>query len=506
MKLNPWKYYDSLMSLSRRDYKDGWQLPDFYYGINKISNNVGTLNCDLYRKQGEDREKVKTGISNKLLNRRPSPMYGAMTFKQTLIADAIWYGAGRAYIHRDAVNPELILLNPAQTVTGVVDGEVWNATYVEIDTIRPDSRLTLFEKMDADPNNVVMIPDRDCFRVVGFGNGLNGVPLYDAARLTIESAQGAESRVKDQIKKGFVGKLMLSAPQESPAFRTAEQAQEFLNDFTERHGADGAAEQVGLLRGGITASTLNVMDNNAAEFAETRKMLGESAAKYLQLEYIPGMEKSNSYNSLEQKQLAYLNNALEPWLVRVEQEADYKLLSARQFNSGEFYHKFNVESMLRTDIATTAATFSSLISSKIMNPNEARAKLDMNPYPGGELFENPNTTSGAVQLEGQEQGQDPDEPQDDREASAVENRIQLLLNAEEKQVTKRLKRGDTLESIEEWYNKFEANLGDVVESLGGERIIAQTHCVESLRCIARKPKHFCLDGEAKLITQEILNV
>ena len=70
MKLNPWKYYDSLMSLSRRDYKDGWQLPDFYYGINKISNNVGTLNCDLYRKQGEDREKVKTGISNKLLNRR----------------------------------------------------------------------------------------------------------------------------------------------------------------------------------------------------------------------------------------------------------------------------------------------------------------------------------------------------------------------------------------------------------------------------------------------------
>ncbi|MCP4478257.1 MAG: phage portal protein, partial [Planctomycetaceae bacterium] len=166
---NPIKYFDSFMSIGRRDYQDGWKLPAFWYGLNKISANVGTLNCDLYRKQGENREKVKTGISNRLLNRRPSPLYSPMNFKQTMIWNAIWFGCGRAFIHRDPVNPELILLNPEQTVTGIVDGEVWTATYVNKDSNKPDARLSLFERMENDPENTVMIPDRDCFRITGFG-------------------------------------------------------------------------------------------------------------------------------------------------------------------------------------------------------------------------------------------------------------------------------------------------------------------------------------------------
>ncbi|MCP4476602.1 MAG: phage portal protein [Planctomycetaceae bacterium] len=235
-----------------------------------------------------------------------------------------------------------------------------------------------------------------------------------------------------------------------------------------------------------------------------RQQLNQNAAMYLMLETLLGLENQNSYNSLEQKQLSYLNNCLEPWLVRFEEEANYKLLSARQFNSGEFYHKFNVESILRTDMNTTAAVMSSLITSRVMNPNEARAKLDMNPYEGGDEFLNPNTTSSEAQLEGQTVDQDPDAPQDSREASAVENRLQQLLNIEEKQVNKRLKRGDTLESIENWFDGFSKSLSETVGSLGGDPLIAQNHCVESLRCLARQPSQFSLTGEAKRMTQEVL--
>ena len=46
------------------------------------------------------------------------------------------------------------------------------------------------------------------------------------------------------------------------------------------------------------------------------------------------------------------------------------------------------------DIEKRFAAYSSAISSKILNPNEVRAKENLPPYAGGERFENPNTTSG----------------------------------------------------------------------------------------------------------------
>ena len=502
--LNPSTWWRAFENRSN-SAEDGWKTAAIWYGLNRISGNVGTLNCDLIRQQGENREKVKTGISNYLLNRRPSPIYGPFTFKQVITFHALWYGAGRAYIHRDGRASELIILDPSNTTTGIVDGEVWNATYIQRDQDKPANRLPLFKRMEQNPENVIMIPDRDCFRVTGFGDGINGVPLYEAARLTLEASLGADERVKDQITKGFVGKILLNAPAESPQFRTAEQASEFLTDFTAKHGQDGEKLQVGLLRGGITATTISTQDNSSAEFAETRKMLNQNAALYLLLESMLGTENNASYNSLEQKQLSYLLNCLESWLCRWEDEADYKLLSRTQFESGEYFHKFNTASLLRTDMSTTASVYSTLIASRVINPNEARAKLDLNQYEGGNEFLNPNTTSTEAQLEGQTVDQQPDAPDNDREAAAVENRIQVLLTQEEKQVNKRLKRGETLAQIEDWYNNYSNNLGDVVETLGGDRIVAQQHCVESIRHIARRPGRFDLTGSAKLITERILD-
>ena len=500
---NPTTWFD-IFRTDKYTAREGWRTAAIWYGLNRISGNVGTLNLDLYRKNGDEREKVETGISYQVLRRRPSPLYSPMTFKQTMTWHALWYGAGRAFIHRDGRNSELIVLDPEATTTGIVDGEVWNATYVNPQGNRPENRLQLFEMMADNPNYTVMIRDRDCFRLTGFGDGINGIPLFEAAKLTLESMLGADVRGKDQITKGFVGKILLNAPAESPQFRSAEQANEFLEDFVKKHGAEGEKQQVGLLRGGITATTISTQDNNAAQFLETRKMLNQNAALYLLLESMLGTDNNASYNSLEQKQLAYLLNCLESWLTRWQEEADYKLLSATQFGSGQYYHKFNTAAMLRTDLNTTASVYSSLISSRIINPNEARAKMDMNPYEGGDEFINPNTTSTEAQTAGQTVDQNPDEPQDDRAASAVASRLQVLLNQEQRQVNKRLKRGETLDSIENWYDGYAHKLGEVIEGLGGDRLIAQNHCIDSLRHVARRPANFDLTGTAELLTEQVL--
>ncbi|MFC5421046.1 phage portal protein [Bosea eneae] len=61
----------------------------------------------------------------------------------------------------------------------------------------------------------------------------------------------------------------------------------------------------------------------------------------------------------------------------------------------ELVPEFVVDGIVMADIAKRFAAYASAISSKILNPNEVRSMENRPPYPGGDRFENPNTTSGA---------------------------------------------------------------------------------------------------------------
>lgn len=60
--------------------------------------------------------------------------------------------------------------------------------------------------------------------------------------------------------------------------------------------------------------------------------------------------------------------------------------------------EFVVDGIVMADIEKRFAAYASAISSKILNPNEVRAMENRGPYPGGDKFENPNTTSGSASL------------------------------------------------------------------------------------------------------------
>jgi hypothetical protein len=95
---------------------------------------------------------------------------------------------------------------------------------------------------------------------------------------------------------------------------------------------------------------------------------------------------------LEQKQLAYLSSCLDRWLTRWEMQCDAKLRTEVEKRTGTVFFKFNRQTWLQMDAQATANVLTSYVASKIMNRNEARDKLDLNPVPGGEEFENPNIT------------------------------------------------------------------------------------------------------------------
>ena len=251
---------------------------------------------------------------------------------------------------------------------------------------------------------------------------------------------------------------------------------------------DAKAEKVGLLRNGVKANVLQ-MSNRDAQFVDQMIFQRQEAALWLMLESILGDDTSQSYNTEEQKSLAYLKHCLANWLTRWEQECEYKLLSPREFESDEYYMKFNTGALLRTDSQTTASIGSTYIASRVYNPNEWREKLDENPYEGGDDYENPNVTPGGGG----------DSPPNNAAA-----RLERLMKIEQRQVNKFLDRGDSFEIIDNWYDTtFIRKLTAAVEELGGDFAIAQNHCVESLNYIKRKPDHFDLTGSAELLAKEI---
>jgi hypothetical protein len=58
--------------------------------------------------------------------------------------------------------------------------------------------------------------------------------------------------------------------------------------------------------------------------------------------------------------------------------------------------EFLLDDFVKGDISTRMAAYSTAIASRVLSPNEVRAAENRGPYPGGDVFENPNTTTGAA--------------------------------------------------------------------------------------------------------------
>jgi hypothetical protein len=209
------------------------------------------------------------------------------------------------------------------------------------------------------------------------------------------------------------------------------------------------------------------------------------------LEGMPGDGDSVSYNSLEQKQLAYLQ-CLDHWLVKFEEQCDIKLRTPRERRSGEVYFKFNAAALYRTDLRTTMESFSKAIASRIMNPNECRAKLDLNPYEGGDEFINPAISTPAGKqsedevkdsLEDQQEDEQEDS-QDSRNDRAVEQMLRDLIKTEGNNAINASKKAQFVAWIGKNYPRWQNKLADKIEAIGLDRDLARIHCEKSTEILA----------------------
>ncbi len=87
-----------------------------------------------------------------------------------------------------------------------------------------------------------------------------------------------------------------------------------------------------------------------------------------------------------------------PWARAWEAAYNRTLLTPEERKSG-LYTAFDLNDLLAGDLTARSAAYANLISSKVMNPNEARTRENLPTYPGGDAFTNPNTTPGGATID-----------------------------------------------------------------------------------------------------------
>jgi HK97 family phage portal protein len=464
-------------------YSEAMGVPPVWYAMNKICGDVGMLPIDVKRIRGDGAENDLRHDGYRLLREQPNQIQSPSVFKEQVTGHALLWGNGRAAIIREGERiTELIPMMPDRTWTVIVEGQKYHIT-------KPDKHddRNLFDLFDVDDNGYLVFHDRDVLHIPAFNfNGVEGMGLLELANKTFGVGAEAQNHTYNQLKQGFRGKLFLHEPH--GAFAKDSDARQFINEFNAKESGSQNAGKAGLLRNGIKAEALN-MSNNESQFVDLQKYNRQDVGLLFGIDSMPGDGESVSYNSLEQKNLQYLT-ALDKWLVKWEEQCDMKLRTGTQIRLRSHYFKFNRGAILRTDLATTMEAFTKGIASRILNPNECRAKLDMNPYKGGDEYINPAITqSGEKPAEPTEHDEDEqDESEEETQATerrAIDATIRSLMTREANNAISGCKAKNFIDWIEANYAKWEPKLADKLEELGIDRDKARTHCEQSRQELLR---------------------
>lgn len=176
---------------------------------------------------------------------------------------------------------------------------------------------------------------------------------------------------------------------ESPKQLGSEGAKAMLAGWKAAMEGSDNAGKTALLWDGATwkQMTLSSVD---AQFQQLRLFQLQEIARAFNIpaSLIGDLTRATWSNSAEM-QRQFLQLCLEPWLQALEGALRRALFTKDQ--RANFAIRFDRDDFTNVDLTARATAISSLVSSRVINPNTARSWLDLPPYAGGEEYANPNT-------------------------------------------------------------------------------------------------------------------
>lgn len=335
--------------------------------VRSISEPAGSLPLHIYKKLPDGgKEKATDHSAYKLLHDAPNSFTPAALFRTQVMADALLQPhGGFALINRVDGKPyELIRLDP-----------ISQSIAVDYSELEPTYKLN---GRDIDGADLIHIPTP----AYDPRNGLVG-----EGREAIGLALTLERHAARLFGKGGRPSGMLS----TKGAQTIDSLTKIGAAWKAAHGGDNSGGTA-ILPSDVSwqSITLSSVD---AQFLEMRNYAVREIGRLFRVPPHMLMDPDRSTpRSLESIGQEFVELALLPRLKAFEQELELKLLTPEERD--QYCIEFNVDGFARADLLTRAQAMSTAVSSRVLNPNEARQMgFGLPAYEGGDVFENFNTSS-----------------------------------------------------------------------------------------------------------------
>ncbi len=302
-----------------------------------------------------------------LLHRQPNGWQTSYEFRETMALHALLAKGAYAFKNTVALGGrepqvvELILLDPGR-VTAVQNAD-WSMTY----------------KVRGKSGDVKEFPQEAIWHLRGPSwDGFEGLDVLKIAREAVGLAISTEESHAALHAKG----VRPSGTYSVDGTLSPEQYKALKEWITkETAGAENAGGVMLLDRGAKWVS--QAMTGIDSQHLETRRYQVEEVCRYFRV--LPLMighsDKTQTFASAEQLFLAHIVHCLMPWYERIQQSAEVNLLTKAERAAG-YYIKLSEAGLMRGAMKDTAEYLYRLTMAGIMERNEARGKLELNPLEG----------------------------------------------------------------------------------------------------------------------------
>jgi len=357
--------------------------------VRVLFNCVSQMPCQLMEEVDDIKSKAKKHPLYKVIGKRPN---------RWMTAPQIWGMAivhvslrGNFYAFKTKIRNEVRELLPIHPdcVTQIVQNEDWSLTY----------------KIATAGKGIQDYSQDQIFHIRGLSlDGYTGLNPIEYARECIGLGLAGEKFLSNYFGKGMHPGAIMTTP-------FALNAKDYLNQlaaFKEKYAGINQSRDVMLLEKDMTITfpEIKLVDQ---QFLEEMKMTeSQICGMYgVPLMLVQAGDNPETYASASEFKRTFVDMTLAPIAVNFETSIDRDCLTEAE--QDRYYTKFNMGALLRGNMTERFAAYAVGITNKFMNRNEARRLEDWNDCEGGDIFENPNTSSMKDQKGGDNKGGNKDE-------------------------------------------------------------------------------------------------
>ncbi len=367
--------------------------------IRILGGCVSTSPAQVFKRIGvEGRELFPSHPLYRKVHLEPNPMMCAATYFETMISHIYLYGNSISLLARNNRGgvQDIFLLDPRLVkIERLTDSGIYQIPY-KGGSYRLDGRFRYQIPLEGggyrayDQDDILHIPNI----FVDLSNN-KGMATVEAGSQAIGLSLVAERHAASYLKNCMASDVVITYPQGKMSPDLRDETAKYIK---KHYGGGQKGTPLVLVEGG-TAATLTI-DAAKAQILQSREFQVMDITRLFGIPpwLVSAMEKTTSWGAgIEQMNIGMVTYALNPLVVRVEQEYNRKI-----FRDGKNFVQFNITGLLRGDAKTRNEVYKGALGGNqvpgYMSQNAVRKLENLPPDddPESDKIYRPSVDSGSV--------------------------------------------------------------------------------------------------------------